>query len=261
MIDFLKRIEKKTINQPGSFLPKLIASKQKQIVLYLNAHNLILAFFYKEFRHFLQKADYFYADGFGAVIALKILGKVNIKKYTAPSFFDFFCEFLSNQRIFLLGSKQDKLQPIVRLLKSKKLAFSQVDSYHGYFSKQEEQKVIKKINQFKPDILLVGMGSGGLYDLPKQEEWIIKNQDKIFYPCLIWCVGGFFENYPRKNSPFLHYCEWIYRSLKEPSRLGLRYFFDSFNIFIVYGYLIFYRILRKLSRVKLNKSSIFSQSS
>ena len=54
----------------------------------------------------------------------------------------------------------------------------------GY--EKDEQVVINRINETKPDLLFVAMGS------PKQENWINANRDQL-HPTIYQGVGGSFD--------------------------------------------------------------------
>lgn len=116
-----------------------------------------------------------------------------------------------------------------------------VGEYHGYFDKENNKEIVNKINNCRPNILLVGMGT------PKQEEWIYQNHYHLNVS-LCWAVGGLFDfiSGKIKRAPLwmLHcHLEWLYRLCQEPKRLWKRY--------IVGNLKFIYRVLKfKLLSVK-----------
>ena len=88
----------------------------------------------------------------------------------------------------------------------------------GYFKKtgEESDKIIEKINQAQPDILLVCLGC------PAQEIWMYENRDKI--KCKVMGgFGGSFDVFAGqvKRAPDIFIklgLEWFYRLIKEPWR-------------------------------------------
>jgi N-acetylglucosaminyldiphosphoundecaprenol N-acetyl-beta-D-mannosaminyltransferase len=95
--------------------------------------------------------------------------------------------------------------------------------HDGYFQKSgpENESVVRKINDFQPDILVVGFGT------PLQEHWIDQNYKKInthlFLP-----VGACVDYYTglRSRGPAWltnHGFEWLCRLISEPKRLWHRY--------------------------------------
>jgi N-acetylglucosaminyldiphosphoundecaprenol N-acetyl-beta-D-mannosaminyltransferase len=89
----------------------------------------------------------------------------------------------------------------------------------------EEVAIIKRINEARPDILWVALG------MPKQDIWIHDRLDRLKVPVAIG-VGAAFAfvagTVPRcpewiGNAGF----EWVYRLLKEPSKLWRRDLLDG----------------------------------
>ena len=78
----------------------------------------------------------------------------------------------------------------------------------------------EKINESKPDIVLVGMGS------PLQEQWVTKWRDDIEAP-VVWCLGATADVISGKVSRgprFLYEKqEWMARLWVDPKRLWSRY--------------------------------------
>jgi len=57
---------------------------------------------------------------------------------------------------------------------------------NGYFTKDEEEEIIRQINDSNTDVLLVALGA------PKQEKWIHANKEKLKVKVCIG-VGGTFD--------------------------------------------------------------------
>ena len=80
--------------------------------------------------------------------------------------------------------------------------------------------MVMAINNFKPDILFVGMTA------PKQEKWVFVNKENIDANTIV-SVGAVFDFYAgtvRRSSPFWIKLglEWLPRFLREPKRLAKR---------------------------------------
>lgn len=93
-----------------------------------------------------------------------------------------------------------------------------VGTANGYFDKEREKEIIAEINNLKPDLLLVGIG------FPKQEKWIYDHIKELNIKAAAG-VGGSFDgwcgNVPRAPEFFInHNIEWLYRLIKQPSRIG-----------------------------------------
>jgi N-acetylglucosaminyldiphosphoundecaprenol N-acetyl-beta-D-mannosaminyltransferase len=88
--------------------------------------------------------------------------------------------------------------------------------HHGYFS--DDSEVVSDIGNKKPDILLAAMGMG------RQESWLMNRVVPTGVPVSIG-VGGSFDVFAGEATRAPHWMqrtglEWLYRLLKQPSRLG-----------------------------------------
>jgi len=95
----------------------------------------------------------------------------------------------------------------------------------GEWSLEQNESMIKIINDSKPDILWVGMTA------PKQEKWMMHNSKKLD-ASVIGAIGAVFDfvagTYPRAPSWFCQYgLEWVYRLYKEPKRMWRRNFIST----------------------------------
>lgn len=130
-------------------------------------------------------------------------------------------------RIFYLGSKPGVAEQGAVILR-RKFPGLKIACSHGYFDTSEESEenltVIKAINDYKPHVLMVGMG------MPRQEHWISQNLERIqpnailtSGACLDY-VAGAIPTPPRWMGRMG--LEWLYRLLTEPTRLWRRYLLE-----------------------------------
>ena len=80
--------------------------------------------------------------------------------------------------------------------------------------------MLEKVNDFKPDILFVGMTA------PKQEKWVFANKDNIDANTIV-SIGAVFDFYAgtikRPGNFWVSIgLEWLPRFLREPKRLARR---------------------------------------
>lgn len=212
-----------TLKEIKNVALSLIEAKGKKSFFYVNAHCLNIAQKDKEYKNILKNATFVYSGGIGPIIASKILGKPLSQRTPTPDFIEkIFCLAQEkNWSLYFLGSKENILKKMAEKLKFNHPNLNIAGFHHGYFSKEEEKELIKEINEKKPVILLVGMGS------PKQEKWIAQNLTRVNAK-VFWAVGALFDilsgEIPR--APLLMRnlgLEWLYRFLKEPRRLWKRY--------------------------------------
>ncbi len=130
-------------------------------------------------------------------------------------------------RVFYLGGA-----PGVALSASRRLAMTYPDisfeARDGFFDAAangaENRAVLKQIEDFQPDVLLVGMG------MPRQELWISANMDAL-PSCVILPVGAAFDYEAGVQNAAPRWMgqwglEWLYRLCNDPKRLASRYLYE-----------------------------------
>ncbi|MGM9724449.1 MAG: WecB/TagA/CpsF family glycosyltransferase [Prevotella sp.] len=94
--------------------------------------------------------------------------------------------------------------------------------YKPEFSKEDNEAIIKAINEANPDLLWIGMTA------PKQEKWAYEHWDELNIHCHVGTIGAVFDFFAgtTKRAPLWwqqHSLEWLYRLIKEPKRMWRRY--------------------------------------
>ena len=145
------------------------------------------------FNEALRKSDYLVLDGVYFALASILLKGRNIKKNQGPDVFDFFIKKMNVEhgRVFFLGSSQQTLEKIkVRLTKEFNNITAEFLSppFKKEFTVAENNLIIEAINDFKPDIIFVGM------TCPKQEKWAYQNKN-FLNAKLVCSVGAVFDWY------------------------------------------------------------------
>lgn len=166
----------------------------------------------------LNQADLLIADGAGVVLASRILRRPLKEKVSG---IDLVKRILENTRtrptsFFILGAKPGVAEKAAINIISDYPKAEIKGWHHGYFQPEEEDAVIKKINDSGAEILLVGLGA------PKQEKWIHRNASRLNCKVAMG-VGGSIDvlagtaelapEFMRKAG-----LEWLFRLYKEPRR-------------------------------------------
>jgi len=168
-----------------------------------------------QLRSLINSADIVTADGIGVVWAAQQLGTPVQERVTGVDLIQalFPVADLRKWRIFFLGGKPGVAQQAGNQVVQKYPGIAWEES-HGYFSTNEEARVLERIRGFHPDILLVGLGA------PRQEQWIVKHPELATVSI---GVGGSFDalagnvvRAPKRVQEFQ--LEWLYRLWKEPWR-------------------------------------------
>lgn len=233
------RFHKLTVNDLITYITSRAKLPQKTVIGHVNVRGMNFSWELDWYRDFLNTADLVFCDGFGVLLAAKLLGfRVQSQhRMTCPDYIEnlaIACE-QENVSLFLLAGKPgvtdkaiDQMKAIAPKLK--------VSGHHGYFQKEgeENRKVIDRINDFKPDVLYLGFG------MPLQEKWIMDNKDRVdarvFLPlgaCLDFYTGTVYRGPKWATSRGL---EWMTRLITEPTRLWDRY--------VIGNPTFFYRIVR-----------------
>jgi N-acetylglucosaminyldiphosphoundecaprenol N-acetyl-beta-D-mannosaminyltransferase len=124
-------------------------------------------------------------------------------------------------RAFILGSRPAVLQRALERIEYYFPELVVAGAHHGYFSEDEEDEVLRKINDARPDLLFLAMSS------PRKETWLDRNWDRLEVG-LAMGVGGSIDvlagELPRAPLWMQRYgLEWLFRLMHEPGRLWRRY--------------------------------------
>lgn len=199
--------------------------ESKTIINTINPHSYCMAEKDSEFKKALLEADILLPDGIGIVWAGKMLRDEKLSKIAG---FDIFIHLLNhlektNGSCFFLGASQEALN----LIKEKaSLEYPNINvgmyspPFKKEFSVQDSREMCNKVNEFKPDVLFVGMTA------PKQEKWVQVYKDNLNAP-IICCIGAVFDFYAgtvRRSSEFWINAglEWLPRFVNDPFRLAKR---------------------------------------
>jgi N-acetylglucosaminyldiphosphoundecaprenol N-acetyl-beta-D-mannosaminyltransferase len=217
------------LGRPGELLSRITGwvgqGGPARKVMYVNAHVLNQSQENAALRAVLEQADLVYCDGYGVRLAAKALQVEIPHRMTGADWIRdlaAMCES-GGQSLYLLGCEPGVTAEAARKLARWHPQLKIVGSHHGYFEpgSPHDERVIEDINQRRPDIVLVGMGT------PKQELWVQRNADRLDADVL-WTVGSLFDyvsgRLPRAPSWLAgNGLEWIFRLAVEPRRMWRRY--------------------------------------
>lgn len=215
----------------NALIAEAIAKQQRWIIANHNLHSIYLYHRVAKMRQFYAQAQYSHLDGMSLVFLGKLLGLPLCREHRV-TFVDLLGSLMAeavqqNWRVFYLGSKPGVAKKGADMLRHQ-FPQLQIKTFHGYFDlasdSEENQRVLAEINDYRPHILMVGMG------MPKQECWILDNsariQTNVILPCggCIDYVAGVIPTPPRWLGRIG--LEWFYRLITEPRRLWQRYLIE-----------------------------------
>ena len=232
------RVNLINIDQLHSNISHYILNKQKVTIGNLNINAANIAFSNPWYAEYLSNCPIIFCDGKGIQLAAALLGKKIPPHITYHTWIWDLLNFSKNSdfSLFFLGSRKSVIENAITRVKQK-IPNINVMGHHGFFNKsnKENDDVIKMINLFNPDIIIVGFG------MPLQERWIQDNMENL--NAFIYLNGGAFLEWlsgNQKQAPSWMTklgLEWFYRFIKEPRRLFRRY--------IIGNPLFIYRIIKQ----------------
>ena len=210
-------------------LPEYISDKQT-IINTINPHCFCEAKKDQLYNQALQESDILLPDGIGIVWAVKVLSKLRIKRFTGSDLHSSLLQKMNNTggKVFYLGSSDSTLKMIhdrIRVEYPAICVASFSPPFKSEFTKAENDLMLDSVNEFKPDVLFVGMTA------PKQEKWVHQHKDQI-HAKVIASIGAVFDFYGgrvKRSGKFWIYfgLEWLPRLLREPKRLWKRNLYST----------------------------------
>ena len=159
-------------------------------------------------------------DGISVVKAMNLLGLPAKERITGVDLADKLLRRAGEQgkSVYLLGAKEEVVSALAQKLKAQ---YPQMEvRYKNGYGKDKDAD-FRDIEAFQPDLVLVALG------VPAQEKLIARHLGNFSKGVFIG-VGGSFDvlSGSKRRAPALFVktnTEWLYRILREPSRLGRIY--------------------------------------
>jgi len=197
---------------------ELMAERKAAYVVTPNPEIIMLARENTALVSAIADASLVLADGVGVTIGAKILGTPMKARVPGIDFASNLMAEMAHREmsIFLFGAKPGVAEKAAENLSEKYPGLRIVGVNDGYF--KDDAAIIEKINEAKPDFLFVCLGA------PKQEIWMQTNAAKLdvgLMAGLGGCMDVYAGNVQRAPERWQKMgLEWLYRLLKEPSRIG-----------------------------------------
>ncbi len=216
-----------TVEELQAEIRRLVASGERGTVLNVNANCLNLLYESPALRAFFDDADVVFCDGFGVMLAARLLGGRLPARITYADWAWRLAAFAEAEgfSLFLLGARPGVAERAALMLRQRYPGLKIVGVRHGYFDHSagsaENETVLEEINAARPDVLLVGLG------MPLQETWLMHNRHRI--EAGVALTGGAVFDYVsgelRRGPRVLtqNGLEWLARLFFEPRRLWRRY--------------------------------------
>jgi N-acetylglucosaminyldiphosphoundecaprenol N-acetyl-beta-D-mannosaminyltransferase len=211
-------------------LPETAAERgEKWVVGNHNLHSVYLYHHDADMRRFHDRADYVHVDGMPLIWMGRLLSYPLERRHRHTSI-DWLPPLLERcaqkrLRVFFLGSRPGVEEKAAAYFRER-VPGLQLAAHHGYFDpgSPENEAVVRKINEFRPHALMVGMG------MPLQERWISDNIHRLRVNA-VWDLGAFMDYFAGATPTPPRWMgrlglEWLHRLLADPRRMWRRYLLE-----------------------------------
>jgi N-acetylglucosaminyldiphosphoundecaprenol N-acetyl-beta-D-mannosaminyltransferase len=232
-------IQPRSMCEMNKVVEEGIRERRKWIVANHNLHSVYLFHKHLKVREFYARAHWTYLDGMPLVALGRLYGyplqreqRVTNADWTRP-----LMELAANNgwRVFYLGSRKQVAEKGAAQLREL-YPNLQIDVSDGYFDARwgsvENEALVDRINDYKPDLLMVGMG------MPRQEFWTQENYARLDAHVILSSNGaaldyivGAVPTPPRWAGRVG--LEWMFRLVNEPRRLFARYLVEPWYILLI----------------------------
>ncbi len=205
-----------TFNEAINFVLNKISNNEWLHIVTINPEIIAAADKNKELEKIIKSSELVLPESSGIKKALNFKG---IKQEQIPGI-DFAKELIHRcadlkYSIALIGAKEHVITKTIENLKKEYPALNIVYSHNGYY--ENENIIIDKLAETAPRLILCALGA------PKQEIFINNCKNKIESGIFIG-IGGSFDVWAGevKRAPKIFQktgLEWLYRTIKQPSRI------------------------------------------
>lgn len=207
----------------------MVARRERGYVCAVAVHAVTVAHRDPEMMRALRGATLTVPDGMPVVWAANTLGENLPQRVYGPELMRRYSQRCTTQghRVWLYGGRdQGHLVQLALRLRQRHEGIKIVGGYAPPFrplTDEEEDALVEKINEAKPDVLWVGIG------VPKQEKWMAHIRERLEVPVMC-AVGAAFDFHAGRISQAPAWMqdrglEWTYRIAQEPRRLLPRYLY------------------------------------
>ncbi len=217
----------------------------------VNVNCVVESYLNREIKQIFDKADISGADSMPFVYWIRLVTGQKCDRLYAPDIILNLCQVAVQKgyRLYLYGGAEGAPEEMKQFLENKFPGVNIVGTYSPPFRKlteAEDAEICQRINQTRPDFVIVGLGS------PKQDRWIQDHLTKI--PGTIMIASGaafdFFSNritqapYWIQRSGF----EWAFRLSQDPKRLWKRY--TLYNLVFIWNFLLQILHLKRFDSIR-----------
>jgi N-acetylglucosaminyldiphosphoundecaprenol N-acetyl-beta-D-mannosaminyltransferase len=232
-------LQPRSMPEMNKLVERGIRERRRWIIANHNLHSVYLFHRYPKLREFYSRVHCTYLDGMPLVALGRLYGyplqreqRVTLADWMGP-----LMELAAGRgwRVFNLGSPPQVAERGAAQLRKLYPAL-QIEVSDGYFDARrdsdENEALIARINAYRPDLLMVGMG------MPRQEFWTQENFARLKAHVILSSNGAAFEYLAGAVPTPPRWAgrmglEWIFRLVHEPRRLFARYLIEPWYILLL----------------------------
>jgi N-acetylglucosaminyldiphosphoundecaprenol N-acetyl-beta-D-mannosaminyltransferase len=218
------------------------AKGQRHYVTLTPPYSVVMCCRDNELKEATQSATLTLPDGVGIILAALLLGYPHHGRVSGPTLLLKLCDWGRAQglRHFFYGGAPGVADALVLRLSARFPGLTIAGTSCPPFrplTPEEDRELVQRINETKPDVVWVGLGS------PKQEKWMASHVDRIEAAALIGIGAAFDFHSGRVNwAPAWMRkmgMEWAYRLAHEPKRMWRR----NVNSFVFLARVLHQRVM------------------
>jgi N-acetylglucosaminyldiphosphoundecaprenol N-acetyl-beta-D-mannosaminyltransferase len=198
-------------------------------ISFLNPHSVAVARRDAEFRTAIATSEVIFCDGAGLQLACALLNRRSVERVYGYEFFLALSRTLSAHgagRVMFLGGSASRAEELVQKYRQDYPGIREITClcppFRQKFSPADLADMTRAIEQFRPDVLWIGLGS------PKQEVVMHALRRQPGVPCTaaIGAVFDFYTGHVAHAPGWVRRAglQWLHRLVLEPRRLWRRTF-------------------------------------
>lgn len=211
-------VDRITVSDVLHLFERFLREDAHRLIFTVDASSIYMSTYRDDVRDVFNRADLITPDGAGVVWAARHKGVPIPERVSGVDLVKhlFALSARTGGRLYLLGAAPGVAEKAAERLTKQFPGSIVVGTHDGYFTKEQEPRLVAQIAAAKPDVLLVAMG------VPRQELFILDHRDQIGAKINMG-VGGSFDVYSgvAKRAPVwvqrIH-CEWLFRLLQDPKK-------------------------------------------
>jgi N-acetylglucosaminyldiphosphoundecaprenol N-acetyl-beta-D-mannosaminyltransferase len=232
-------LQPRSMPEMNKLVERGIRERRRWIIANHNLHSVYLFHRYPRLREFYSDVNWTYLDGMPLVALGRLYGYPlqRQQRVTHADWMGPLMELAARRgwRVFNLGSPRQVAEKGAAQLRKRYPAL-QIEVSDGYFDARrdsdENEALVARINAYRPDLLMVGMG------MPRQEFWTQENFARLKAHVILSSNGAAFEYVAGAVPTPPRWAgrmglEWVFRLVNEPRRLFARYLIEPWYILLL----------------------------